>query len=267
MTTTRRYLFVIHYPVFGGPHNQALRLAGPLAASGWETVVLLPDEPGNSADRLRDAGIEVVTAPLSRIRATADVRRHLQMAVHVRTDVADDPPDRARAGDRTRAARRTCQPPSGRRRPRRGDCGRLATARHSPAAGGPGRLLPPGRALRGRDHGDGASGGGRSSRRLVSRRPRDLLLPSGGSVAVQSGSGGARCGPPGARYPRGRDGHRYGRESEPDEGTPDVSSGRSAAARGAAGSPVPHPRCRLQLPERVLTVALGRGRTARAFRR
>ncbi len=87
MTAPRRYLFVIHYPVFGGPHNQALRLAGPLAAAGWETVVLLPDEPGNSADRLRAAGIEVVTAPLSRIRATADVRRHVRMAARVRTDV------------------------------------------------------------------------------------------------------------------------------------------------------------------------------------
>jgi glycosyltransferase involved in cell wall biosynthesis/SAM-dependent methyltransferase len=83
----RRYLFVIHYPVFGGPHNQALRLADPLAASGWQTVVLLPDEPGNSVERLRDAGIEVLTAPLTRIRATADVRRHVRMAANFRKDV------------------------------------------------------------------------------------------------------------------------------------------------------------------------------------
>lgn len=83
----RRFLFVIHYPVFGGPHNQALRLAEPLAAAGWETVVLLPDEPGNSVDRLRDAGIAVVSAPLSRIRATPDVRRHARLAAGARTDV------------------------------------------------------------------------------------------------------------------------------------------------------------------------------------
>jgi glycosyltransferase involved in cell wall biosynthesis len=87
VTLPRRYLFVIHYPVFGGPHNQALRLAKPLAASGWQTVVLLPDEPGNSAVRLREAGIDVVQAPLSRIRATADVRRHVRMAASVRKDV------------------------------------------------------------------------------------------------------------------------------------------------------------------------------------
>jgi glycosyltransferase involved in cell wall biosynthesis len=85
--TPRRYLFVIHYPVFGGPHNQALRLAAPLAAAGWETVVLLPDEPGNSADRLRKAGIDVIAAPLSRIRATADLRHHARMAAGVREDI------------------------------------------------------------------------------------------------------------------------------------------------------------------------------------
>src|SRR5438552_3354462 len=131
VSTARRYLFVIHYPVFGGPHNQALRLAAPLAAAGWETVVLLPDEPGNSADRLREAGLEVVTAPLSRIRATRDVRRHA-------------------------------------------------------------------------------------------------------------------------------------REPEPDERAPNVSSGRRTASRGATGSPVPHPRRRLQLPDRILAIPLGRGQAARA---
>lgn len=87
MTEPRRYLFVIHYPVFGGPHNQALRLAEPLAAAGWQTVVLLPDEPGNSTERLREAGIEVVTAPLTRVRATADLRRHARTAAGIRKDV------------------------------------------------------------------------------------------------------------------------------------------------------------------------------------
>ncbi|HRC62745.1 MAG TPA: hypothetical protein PLX85_05920, partial [Dehalococcoidia bacterium] len=48
-------LHVVHYPVFGGPHNQALRLAEPLRRRGWETTVLLPDEPGNAAERLREA--------------------------------------------------------------------------------------------------------------------------------------------------------------------------------------------------------------------
>ena len=76
----RRCLFVIHYPVFGGPHNQALRLTPALRALGWETTVLIPDEPGNAAERLRAAGIQTIEAPLGRLRATADPRRHLRFA-------------------------------------------------------------------------------------------------------------------------------------------------------------------------------------------
>ena len=65
-------LYVIHYPFFGGPQNQALRLAGPLAARGVATSVVLPDEPGNAAERLRSAGIPVVRTPLHRLRAIPD---------------------------------------------------------------------------------------------------------------------------------------------------------------------------------------------------
>ncbi len=75
---TRRCLFVIHYPVFGGPHNQALRLVPALRALGWETVVLITDEPGNAAERLRAAGIQTIQAPLGRMRASADPRLHLR---------------------------------------------------------------------------------------------------------------------------------------------------------------------------------------------
>jgi glycosyltransferase involved in cell wall biosynthesis len=76
-----RVLFVIHFPVFGGPHNQALRLAKPLSEKGWETVVLLPAEPGGAAERLRDGGVEVATLPLHRVRAVADPRPHLRLAL------------------------------------------------------------------------------------------------------------------------------------------------------------------------------------------
>lgn len=72
----KRFLFDIHYPTFGGPHNQAVQLAEPLRRLGWVTVVLLPDEPGNAADRLGAAGVPVVRAPLRRLRASADPRLH-----------------------------------------------------------------------------------------------------------------------------------------------------------------------------------------------
>lgn len=74
-----KVLFVIHYPVFGGPHNQALQLAGALRERGWDMLVVLPDEPGNAAVRLRKRGIEVIQMPLSRLRASPDPRHHLRL--------------------------------------------------------------------------------------------------------------------------------------------------------------------------------------------
>ena len=76
-----RLLYVIHFPIFGGPHNLAHRLAAPLRERGWETTVLMPDEPGNAAERLRAGGVDVVTLPLHRVRATANPLVHLRFAV------------------------------------------------------------------------------------------------------------------------------------------------------------------------------------------
>lgn len=75
-----RLLYVIHFPIFGGPHNLAHRLAAPLRAEGWDTTVLMPDEPGNAAERLRAGGVDVVTLPLHRVRATANPRVLLRFA-------------------------------------------------------------------------------------------------------------------------------------------------------------------------------------------
>lgn len=73
-TPNRRVLHVFHYPVFGGPHNEILRLAAPLRERGWESTVLLPQEPGNAADRLRTAGIDVALERYGRVRSTRDPR-------------------------------------------------------------------------------------------------------------------------------------------------------------------------------------------------
>jgi glycosyltransferase involved in cell wall biosynthesis len=51
-----------------------MRLIPRLREHGFETTVLLPSEPGNAADRLRSAGIDVVTMPLHRLRNTIDPR-------------------------------------------------------------------------------------------------------------------------------------------------------------------------------------------------
>lgn len=76
-----RVLSVIHTPVYGGPHNQMLRLHGPLAARGWETIVVLPDEPGNGAERLRAAGVTTVQIPLHRLRKRVNPRVHFDLAL------------------------------------------------------------------------------------------------------------------------------------------------------------------------------------------
>ncbi len=80
-------LFVIHYPVFGGPHNQALLLAKAFDRRGIRMTVLLPSEPGNAGERLRDAGVDVVTIPLRRLRASLDPRKQFKLAATLARDV------------------------------------------------------------------------------------------------------------------------------------------------------------------------------------
>lgn len=71
-------LFVIHYPTFGGPHNQAVRLDSALEAKGWRTIVALPEEEGNAEQRLLEAGVKVVKLPLHRIRAKLNPILHIR---------------------------------------------------------------------------------------------------------------------------------------------------------------------------------------------
>lgn len=70
-------LSIIHYPLFGGPHNRNIRLASSLGDRGVRTTMLLPQEPGNALQRFRDAEVEVFQLPLGRLRATRNVTRHL----------------------------------------------------------------------------------------------------------------------------------------------------------------------------------------------
>ena len=83
-----RVLAVIHYPTYGGPHNQVAGLDDALRRRGIETVALLPDEPGNAAGRLIDAGVETRTMPLARMRMSRDPALQLAMARRLRSDVA-----------------------------------------------------------------------------------------------------------------------------------------------------------------------------------
>jgi glycosyltransferase involved in cell wall biosynthesis len=83
-----RALTVLHYPVFGGPHNQAAQLAPALERRGWETLVILPTEPGNAEARLRGEGVGVRTMPLHRMRATMQPFTHIRLATRIGADIS-----------------------------------------------------------------------------------------------------------------------------------------------------------------------------------
>lgn len=59
-------LAVIPSNTFGGAHNQALRLAPELARGGVQTVVALPVEDGDAADRLSRSGVTTIALALRR---------------------------------------------------------------------------------------------------------------------------------------------------------------------------------------------------------
>lgn len=82
-----RALWVLHFPVYGGPHNTAVGVREPLADLGWETVAALTDEPGNAEQRLTEGGLETVTMPLHRLRASWHPRDNLRTAAAFRGDV------------------------------------------------------------------------------------------------------------------------------------------------------------------------------------
>jgi len=83
-----KLLNVLHYPVFGGPHNQALRLTGILAQRNWQSLIVLPEEAGGAASRLRAQGVEVVQMPLHRLRARFDLLTHASYIGGFRREVA-----------------------------------------------------------------------------------------------------------------------------------------------------------------------------------
>ncbi len=67
-------LSIIHYPHFGGPHNCNSLVAPYLSDMGIALTVVVPDEPGNAVDLLRHRNVRTIPIPLTRMRATKDMR-------------------------------------------------------------------------------------------------------------------------------------------------------------------------------------------------
>jgi glycosyltransferase involved in cell wall biosynthesis len=82
-----RLLSIISGALYGGAHNQAARLAKPLAEHGYVTRVLLPDEPGNAAERLEQSAVAVSMAPLRRPRAAASWKDNIATVARARDEV------------------------------------------------------------------------------------------------------------------------------------------------------------------------------------
>lgn len=80
-------LSIIHYPVYGGPHNRNASVIPGLRAQGIETTILLPDEPGNAVDHLAARGVPVITMPLHRLRGASNLAKNATMVAAFRSDV------------------------------------------------------------------------------------------------------------------------------------------------------------------------------------
>jgi len=83
-----RVLLVIHYPVFGGPHNQALLLARWLEPHGVDLTVVLPTEPGSAVERLADAGVDVIQTELHRLRASPNPLEQIRFLATMTGEIA-----------------------------------------------------------------------------------------------------------------------------------------------------------------------------------
>jgi glycosyltransferase involved in cell wall biosynthesis len=82
-----RVLSVQHYPVFGGPHNEILRLEPALRALGIETLVAHTDQPGNALSRL-EGQVEVHRIRLDRLHMAKDPRVHARSLLNGAGDIA-----------------------------------------------------------------------------------------------------------------------------------------------------------------------------------
>lgn len=78
---------ILHFPEFGGPHNQLLRLHRPLAERGADLVAILPEGPG--AKRLREGGLDVRTISLGRVRAVKNIGVQARMLGRFPLDILD----------------------------------------------------------------------------------------------------------------------------------------------------------------------------------
>ena len=79
-------LSVLHYPVFGGPHNRNAQVAGLLRAEGVNTTLVLPEEAESAAARVRAQGCDTLLLPLARLRKSLDPGKQIQLLSRLSTN-------------------------------------------------------------------------------------------------------------------------------------------------------------------------------------
>lgn len=82
-----RVLSVQHYPNFGGPHNEILKIEKALNHLKVQTIVATTNAPGDAAPRL-ERQVELYKIPLSRFHATKNPLVHLRTLWLLIRDVA-----------------------------------------------------------------------------------------------------------------------------------------------------------------------------------
>jgi len=83
-----RVLSILHGNTYGGPHNRNAQVAPVLEElQGIKTLILVPEEPGNAAERLRGQGLRVVQLQIPRLRARISPSFHWQFIAGFRRTV------------------------------------------------------------------------------------------------------------------------------------------------------------------------------------
>ncbi len=82
-------LSVLHYPVFGGPHNRNAKVGAILSSQGVDTLLLLPFDAIEAASRVEKAGCKTLRIPLTRLRKTFHPAKYVRFIHAFRRNIIE----------------------------------------------------------------------------------------------------------------------------------------------------------------------------------
>ena len=84
-----KILSVLHFPVFGGPHNRNAKVGAILRSEGVDSTLLLPETAAEAAARVEAAGCKTLMMPLARLRKSLNPAEHVRYTLAFRHNVRD----------------------------------------------------------------------------------------------------------------------------------------------------------------------------------